>query len=73
MRLSSQSQNDIMRLSRIRVTGVDNRPISNASGKLDLIPGSEAQLIANLRPQAIRAYQKLCLVAGLGEAVRHSD
>ena len=73
MRLSSQSQNDILRLPRISVTGVDNRAISNASGKLNLIPGSEAQLIANLRAQAIRPDQKIGLVAGLGEAMRHSD
>ena len=73
MRLSSQSQNDILRLPWIGVAGVENRAISNASGKLNLIPGSEAQLIANLRAQAIRPDEEIGLVAGLSEAVRHSD
>ena len=70
MRLSSQTQNNILRPLDVSIIGVDECAIGNASGKLSLILSSKAQLVTNLGAQTIGADQEIGLVAGLGYTTR---
>ena len=60
MRLRSQTQNNFAsHPSRIGFPGVDKRAIGDASGEIGLIRPAEAQSVAHLRAQAVRADQEI--------------
>ena len=74
MRIFSQTQNNIVaRGANFDVIGFDNRAIGDAPCKFSPILSSEAQLVANVRAQAVGADQEIGVVAGLGHADCQSD
>ena len=48
MRLSSDTENNILLTLDVSIIGIDECAIGNASGELSLILSSEAQLVTNL-------------------------
>ncbi len=73
MRPCSQTQNDIGWSPLVRVIGVDNRPIGNASSKFHLILSSEAQSTANQRVQTVGADQEIGVIVVQGLATCQSN
>ena len=73
MRLSSETENNILRPLEVNIIGIDECAIGNASGELSLILSSEAQLVTNLGAQTVGADQEVGLIAGVAYTTGPSD